>query len=346
MIEGDYFKKIVTTVILVALVVLSFLLLKPILLSIIVGIILAFLFFPLYEFIKKKTKSQNISASLISILLVLVVLVPLWYLVPIVVNQSIKFYISSQQIDFVTPLKNFFPSLFSTETFSNEIGSSIQSFVTRSTNSMMNSFSELIRNFPTIFLQMLVALFTFFFALKDGKKLISYVQSLSPFSKDVEKRLFKSSKDITLSVLYGQVVIGVLQGLVAGIAFFLFGVNNALLLTILAALAGIFPIIGTTIVWIPVAIYLLVAGDGFAAFGVILFGILSSIIENVLKPVFISKRTQLNSSIILIGMVGGLFMFGILGIILGPLILSYLIIVLEIYRNKRIPGVFIKPEIK
>jgi predicted PurR-regulated permease PerM len=96
-------------------------------------------------------------------------------------------------------------------------------------------------------------------------------------------------------------------------------------------------------VWVPVAIYLLVSGEGFAVFGVILFGLFSSIIENFLKPVFVSKRTELNTSIILIGMIGGFFMFGVLGFLLGPLVLAYLLIVLEIYRNKRIPGVFIEP---
>ena len=201
--------------------------------------------------------------------------------------------------------------------------------------------SNFIFNFPTLFLHFLVVVFTFFFVLRDGDKLVSYVQSILPFSKDVEEKLFKSSKDITLSVLYGQVVLGVFQGLIVGIAFFAFGVPNALLFTLLACLAGIFPIIGTAIIWIPVAIYMVVSGGIFPALGVAIFGILSSILENIIKPIFISKRTSMHSAIILIGMVGGLFIFGILGVILGPLILAYLLIVLEIYRDKRVPGVFI-----
>ena len=207
---------------------------------------------------------------------------------------------------------------------------------------MMNIFSKFVLDFPTLFLQFLITVFTFFFVLRDGDKLVDYIQSVLPFPKEVEKKLFKSSKDITFSVLYGQVVLGVLQGLIVGIAFFAFGVPNALLFTLLACLAGIFPIIGTTIVWLPVAIYLIVSGEIVATIGVVVFGVLSSILENVIKPVFISKRTNLHSAIILIGMVGGLFMFGILGVVLGPLILAYLLIILEIFRDKRIPGVFIK----
>ncbi len=338
----EYFKKITTTIIIIGLIVLAYFLLKPLLMAIIIGIILAFIFTPLYNWINKHLKMKNFTAFLMCILLVLIIVIPLWYLAPVMINQSIKFYMASQQIDFVKPLENIFPSLFQSETLSNEIGSAIRTFITQTTNSLMNSLSNIILNFPKIFLQLVVVFFTFFFVLRDKENLISYIQSLIPFSKDVEKKLFKSSKDITVSVLYGQVVIGIVQGLVTGLGFFIFKVPNALLLTALAALAGIFPIIGTAIIWIPVAIYFLIAGNSFAAFGIVLFGLISTVIETMIKPVFVSRRIQMNSSIILIGMIGGLFLFGILGVILGPLILAYLLIVLEIYRNKKLPGAFIE----
>lgn len=340
--DSEYFKKIATTVILVVLVVLAFLLLRPILLSIIFGIILAFIFTPIYDWMCKILKAKNLSAFLMCILLLALIFVPLWYLTPIMINQSIKVYMASQQMDFIKPLANIFPSLFESEAFAAEIGSVLHSFATKITNSLMNSFSKLILNFPTLFFQFLVVFFTFFFVLRDKEKLIAYIQSLLPFSKDVERKLFKSSKGITTSVLYGQVIIGILQGLVAGLGFFIFRVPNALLLTVLAALAGIFPIIGTTIIWVPVVIYLVIANNTLAAVGVALFGMVASTIDSTLKPIFVSKRTELNSSIILIGMIGGLFLFGILGIILGPLILAYLLIILELYRNKKSPEVFIQ----
>jgi predicted PurR-regulated permease PerM len=339
----EYFKKVLTSIILVGLLILSYFLLKPILMAIIIGVILAFLFSPLYNIINKRLKMKDLTAFILSIFLVLIIVIPLWYLAPVMITQSIKFYAASQQIDFITPFQNIFPSLFQSESFSNEIASALRSFVTKTTNSMTNSLSNIILNFPTIFLELLIVFFTFYFVLRDKDDLISYIQSLLPFSKEVERKLFKSSRDITLSVLYGQVIIGIVQGLVAGIGFFIFKVPNALLLTALAALAGIFPVIGTTIVWIPVVIYLLVAGNPVGAIGVAIFGVISSIIENFVKPAFVSRRTQMNSSVILIGMIGGIFMFGILGVILGPLILAYLLIVLEVYRDKKLPGAFIEP---
>jgi len=340
--DDAYFKKITTTILLAVLIVLSFFLLKPILLSIIIGLIMAFIFSPVYDWINKIIKSKNISAVLICLLLVLLIILPIWFLTPILIDQSFKIYQASQQLDFVTPLKAIFPSLFASEAFSAEIGSILYSFVTKVTNSLVNSLSQLILNFPTLSLHFLVVFFTFFFVLRDKEQFISYIQSLLPFSKEVEKKLFESSKGIAISVIYGQVIIGIIQGITIGIGFFIFKVPNALFLTLLATLAGIFPIIGTAIIWLPVSIYLIMGGNSLSALGLVIFGLISSNIDNLLRPIIISKRVKMHPSLIFIGMIGGLFLFGILGFILGPLIIAYLLILLEVYRTKKSPEIFIQ----
>lgn len=342
--DNEFFRKIVTVVILAALLLLSFLILRPILLSIIVGLILVVVFAPVYNRLLLILKSKNLTAALIIAFLILLILLPLAFLIPIFIEQSFEVYRASQKLDFVAIMQNIFPSLFASDAFSAEIGSILNSFVTKSANAFVNSLSQLILNFPTFLLHLLIVFSTFFFVLRDKEGLLSYIKSLMPFSEDVENKLFKSSKDITLSVVYGQVVIGVIQGLLVGFGFFIFKVPNALFLTLLASLAGIFPIIGTTIVWLPVVIFLFVAGNNFSAVGVTVFGFISSFIDNVVRPILVSKRTRMHPLLMLIGMIGGLFFFGILGFILGPLIIAYVLIVLEIYRGKAIKGIFISQE--
>ena len=340
--DDDYLKKIILTVILSVLVVLSFLILKPILLSIIIGIILTVIFAPVYDWLYKTTKSQNLSAAIVCFVLILLIILPFWFLTPIFVKQSFEVYLISQQVDFITPLKAIFPDFFATEAFAAEIGSIIHSFVTNATNSLVNSLAKLIVNFPTIFLQLIVVFFTFFFVLKEKEQIVAYVKSLLPFSKDIERRLFKSSKEITLSVVYGQILIGMIQGIIVSIGFFIFGINNAILLTLLAILAGMFPVIGTTIVWLPVVIYLFIAGNTIPAIGITFFGVVSNLIDNILRPLFVSRLARMHPLLILIGMIGGLFFFGILGFILGPLIIAYGLIMLEVYRGRQISGIFIR----
>ena len=338
----ESYTKIITSVILIVLLVLAFFILKPILLASILGIILAFIFMPVYDWLKEKIRYKNLSAFILCLLLIIIIILPFWFLTPIFINQSVKIYLASQQADFITPFKTIFPNLFASEEFSSEFGAILQSFVTGIANSVVKAFSRLILDSPVLLLQSLVVFFTFFFVLRDKQEFLSYLKSLLPFSEEVQKKLFKQTKEITFSVLYGQIIIGLLQGILVGVGFFLFGVPNALLMTLLAAIAGVFPVIGTTIVWLPIAGYLLISGNTFSAIGVGVFGVLSSVVDNLLKPVIVSRRTQMHSSLVLFGMIGGLFLFGMIGFILGPLVLAYLLILVEVYRNKRTPGIFVR----
>jgi predicted PurR-regulated permease PerM len=339
--EESYFKKIMTSLILFTLLVLSFLILKPILLSIIFGVILAFIFKPVYDWINNRIKSENLSAIIVCVFLLIVIVAPLLFLTPILINQFFKFYFSFQQVDLLSVFKEIFPKI-SSESFLEILDSVLQSSMKKVVNYLADILT--INNIMDYFLKSFVTFFTFFFVLRDKNKIMDYIRSLLPFSKDIEKKLFKSSRDITYSMIYGQFIIGIIQGIIIGLGLFIFKVPNPIFLTLLAILAGIFPIVGTALIWIPVVIYLLVAGSIFSAFGIIIFGIISSSIDNFLRPIIVSKRTKINSSIIIIGMIGGLFLFGILGLILGPLILSYLLIFIELYRNKKTSGLLIKIE--
>jgi predicted PurR-regulated permease PerM len=336
------FNQIYTLIIFGVLILLTYLLLKPLLMSVILGTMLAFIFLPIYNFIYKYTKRKDFSATLVCIILLAVIIVPLWYLTPVIIDQSIKFLSQVQQVDFREIFQNIFPSLSQTGSLSKEIIPSTGSFISKITNYILGSLSKFLTKIPTMFLQVIVMLFTFYFILRDNSSIKSYIRSLIPFSKKVQDKLFKSSKEITLSVIYGRIAMGIAQGLIVGIGFFVFGLKNALLLTALAALAGILPIIGTVIVWLPVSIFLFASGNNITAFGIIGFGLLATVFESIIQPILLAKMVKMNSSIMLIGMIGGLFMFGILGVIIGPLILAYLLIVLEIYRDKRVPGFFIE----
>ncbi len=341
-ISEAYFDKIMTAIILIVLIVFSFLLLKPILLSIIFGLLLAFVFMPVYDWIYKKTKSKNLSASIMIILLLLIIFLPIWFLTPILIDQSFKIFQTTLQIDFVTPLKNLFPKFFASEQFSTQISSVVSSFTIKTANSVTNAFTDILLNLPAISMHILVVLFTFFFTLRDRDEVGDYVRSLLPFPKEVEKKLFQYSSEITKSVVYGTILIGMLQGIIAGLGFFIFSVPNALFLTLLAVIAGILPILGTAIIWVPVFIFMLIAGNNLAAWGIFAFGMMSSWIDNILRPIFISKMTKIHSGIVLISMIGGAFFFGILGLVIGPLVIAYLLIILELYRKKPMPGLVIK----
>ncbi len=344
--DNLYLRRVITTVIFAVLIVLSFFLLKPILLSILLGFILTFIFSPVYAFIFKKTKLKNFSSILICFVLLILLIAPLWIFTPMIIDESIKLYVASQQLDIITPLKNIFPSLFASEVFSKQASLTINNFITNLTSSLMVSLSDVLLNFPAIFLNIIVVFFTLFYTLKEKDKILIYTKSILPFPKEIEKKLFDSTREITFSVLYGYVIIGIIQGLILGAGLFIFQVPNAFLLFILALVAGILPLIGPSIIGIPAAIFLLLGGDYFSAVGILIFTMIASLSDYLIRPSLVSKRAKLPMALIFVGMIGGFLMFGILGFILGPLIIAYLIIILELYKDKTAPSVLMQEQPK
>lgn len=342
MIEEAYLRRGLSIVIVLGLIVLSYILLKPILMSLITGVILASIFVPVFKKLNKKIKNKSAVSLILTILLILLIVIPSWILIPILLNESISIFRATQSLDLVTPVKAAFPSLFSNEEVASELARSLQNFAQDITGNLMNSVAGfLLEEFPNLVLYMTVILFSFFFVLRDHEQLIRYVKGISPFPKEIDKKLFKSTKDITNSVLYGQFVIGMLQGVLVGVGFFIFGVPNALFLTILAVIAGIFPVIGATIIWVPLVIYLFFTGWSlWPLFGIIAFGVAGSFFENSTKPAMVSRKTNVHSGVILFGMIGGLIVFGIMGFVIGPLVLAYLLIFFDIIRDKGAPSIF------
>jgi predicted PurR-regulated permease PerM len=320
--------------------------LKPILLSIIFGALLAYILNPLYKRAQRIVSNKNIAAALVVIFTLLLIILPVIFITPIVLRQSFELYQASQQIDLLTPLKKLFPAVFASEYFTAQFSGTLNSFIRKITTSFMQNLTDIILNLPIVFLHIFIVLFTFYFVMRDQDKIFSYFHSISPFPQETEKQLISHSKSIADAVVYGQVLIGILQGILTGVALFIFQIPHALLLTFIAVIASIIPILGPFLIWVPADIYLFVKGETASAIGLLIVGIFISTIDNILRPLFVAKRTKIPSSIIFLGMIGGFFLFGILGFVIGPLILAYLLIVLEIFRNKDIKDQLFQEENK
>jgi len=337
MITEKAFKETAMVVLVIGLFILAILVVKPVALSIIWGILLAYIFYPIYRWTVKVFKSENLSAFLICILLFLVISIPAIIIFNSLANQIIKVYVSLQSLDLASTLRQALPSELSSSPAIAQLSNSLNSFVPKIISYIINRFSGFVLNIPAMMLQLFIVIFVFFFALRDGKKAREYLKPLFNFKKEISEKLFAQFRDVTNSVLLGQVVIGVLQGVVAGIGYLIFGVPYALFFTILTIIVGIFPILGPWLVWIPIDIYLFLNGKTGAGIGLLIYGILIiTWLDAIIKPLIVSRKTQVSSAVIIIGMIGGLFVFGILGLILGPLVLSYVLLVIELYRSKKI----------
>jgi len=336
MFDKNNFKDIITVVLILGLFILAWIIIKPIVFAIISGILLAYILYPFYNWILKKLKREFLSALLVCLLLLIAIVGSVTLILSSLINQAINLYFILQNINLSETLIKILPNFLSTE-LSSTIAGSLNTFISKALAYGLSQSGEFILNLPVILLQLFVAIFIFFFALKDGKKAIEYLKSLDFLEKEIQEKFFEQFKNITYSVLMGQIVVGFIQGLIAGIGFFIFKVPNALLLTLLTMFVAIIPFIGAWLGWAPVVIYLFSVGRTGAAIGLLIYGLLIvSLIDNILRTIIVSRKTKINSAIVIMGMIGGLFAFGVLGLIIGPLVLAYVLLVIEIYKKKNI----------
>lgn len=332
-------KRLIVIGLVIILAVLVFFLLKPIIFTILGGIILAYIFLPVHKKINSLLKIEWLSALIVTIIVALLLIVPLWFLVPLMTQQVFQMFLSLQNLDVSTLIISIFPT--ASEQFVAQTTIAFQSFISRSASGALTYLVDLFLSFPIILLHSFLLAFVFFFSLRDRVKIKTFLSEVSPFNHSQNRLLYNQFKNITDSVLYGQVVVGILQGLIAGLGLLLFGIPNALVLTIFAVILGIIPVIGPGFVWIPVTIYLFATGQTVPAIGYLAFNaIIVSSIDNVLRAYIISRRSDISAIVLFVGMIGGLFMFGILGVILGPLILTYLITLIKAYREKTLGSIF------
>jgi len=157
---------------------------------------------------------------------------------------------------------------------------------------------------------------------------------LLPFNKQINEKLIKKTREVTSATIYGQIIVGIIQGITAGIGFYIFNAPSPLFFTLLAIFFSIMPILGPFVVWIPVGLAMIASGNTTNGILLLVFGtVIVSFIDNVLRPFVIGKYGKISPVVVLIGMLGGLIFLGPLGVIIGPLILEYLLIFIELYRT-------------
>jgi len=185
--------------------------------------------------------------------------------------------------------------------------------------------------------------FIMFFLLRDGKDIANKVKRLLPLKKHYQKRVFEKSKEVTFAVVYGHLSVALIQGALGGIGFLILGVSSPLLWGLVMAFAALIPFVGTPLVWLPVALFRIFNGfstgnNSLLLNGILLFlygALIVSTIDNFLKPKIIGDKAEVHPILVLLGVLGGLKLFGIIGIVIGPVILAIFKIAIRIYEEER-----------
>jgi len=338
MAEQTTTRKAFAISLIIILLVLAFFLIKPYISAIIFAIVFAYIFNPFFNLLDDKTKHKhkNGISLAICLIIIIVILAISFFLAPIIVKESFSFYQNTQKIDLGEPVRQFVLTTFKQD-IGRDLSMSLNQIVTRATLFLMNSVSKFIEDAPTMLLQIFVMFFVMFFFLRDGKEISSKLKDIMPFREEIRDKFFTRFKEIVKGVVWGYIILGLIQGISMAIGFYAFGAPQPLLLSVVSTLLAILPILGSGLVWVPAGIIMLISGNVAGGLGLLIYcALVSAVIIYTLTPLILSKQTKLSPLTILLGMLGGLSVFGAIGIILGPIILDYLLLFIDYYRTGRL----------
>jgi predicted PurR-regulated permease PerM len=189
------------------------------------------------------------------------------------------------------------------------------------------------KNLASIIFKSLLMLVTLFYIFRDGERMLQTLKDLLPLSSNDLKNLEKVMDDILSAILYGNLLNGIIQGSLGFFIMWALNFSAPLLWGMIMGFTTFIPMIGPALVWLPATIYLFWAGLYLKSAILFAFGILIiSQIDNFLRPIFISGKTNIHTLILLFSILGGLSVFGFLGFILGPILMALCVSVLEFYR--------------
>jgi predicted PurR-regulated permease PerM len=305
----------------------------PFLSALALSAIIVTICYPLYEKILRRTpmRNESLAALTTTIFVLLVVITPVFLITSALVNEAVSVYriLSVEEIGL--------------ETMLNSIETSVQNFFPNFelnvTEYLKQGASWLALNLGAIFAGTASTLFLFFIAMfgsfylfRDGRLFTRAMVKISPLPDSQDEIIMKRLARAVRSVATGTILIALIQGTLTALGLWIFGFERAILWGLIAAFGALIPSVGTTIVFVPAIVYLLFQGSYVYAVGLLVWGSLAvGLIDNLLGPYLMGRGNKMHPFIILLSVLGGLSMFGPIGFIVGPVLVSLFIVLLELY---------------
>lgn len=328
--------------VMIALVILlgfmTFQVLNPFLLPLGWAIVLSILFYPLFAFLLRYVKYKSI-ASLITVLVICALLLGPFSYVGFAFMDEMRSLSTSFQLNerlahhpysqwlYTKVIKIFgIPQSQFDKAIVENLGHVRDAVLEKATS----GFGDVI----SFFVNFLLMVFAIFFMLIDGPRFLKKGKDYMPFNEEEKVRLAEQIHDIVVSTIYGGVIVGLIQGVLAGVSFAFLGFKSPVVWGFATAIASFIPILGAAAVWGPAVLYLFATGATYKAVALLIIGAFGiSLVDNILKPLIIGNRVKMPMLIILFSVLGGIKLFGLIGLILGPLVIALFVSVLEIFRN-------------
>jgi predicted PurR-regulated permease PerM len=320
-----------------------YLLLAPFLSALAWALALAVLFTPIHRGIESKVDNRSVAALITVLLAGSVIMLPATLLGSRLVIEAAKGAVALKEKiesgDWRRAMEGHETLALAAEWVERF---DFQSAIGNAASGLAATTASLVQGWVMQLVTALLAFYLLFYFLRDRNAALGWLREISPLSAHEMSRLFARIVDTVQATLYGTVAVAVLQGVLGGLMFGWLGLPNPLLWGLVMGLMAVIPVLGTFVIWVPVAIFLAVEGSWakaliLAAWGTVVVGA----IDNLLHPVLVGDRLRLHTIPAFISIVGGVILFGASGLILGPLVVTVTVFALEIWRvriRRRAPG--------
>jgi predicted PurR-regulated permease PerM len=335
----DRFQLIFFSIFIAAVLAINFFIFLPYLSVLFLALVFAILFNPLYEWVLKKFFGKESLASLITVFLVFLIIVgPLSFLGKLLFNEASSLYDNVASIGvhgfssgplraFAHGLTNYFPNL---NTSSLEI--SAQDYLAKGLQWFLNNAALLFSGVLRIGFDLFLILLSLFFFFRDGKRFASFLVQVSPLNNASDRKILEHVAIAVKSVVGGHVVVSLVEGFLLGLGFALFGAPSPVILGTMAAVASFIPLIGPSIIFVPVAVFVFFSSGLYMALGLALWGFLvAGFMGSIVGPSLMNRNIHIHPLLILISVLGGLAYFGLIGFLAGPVLLSLLFALFDVY---------------
>jgi predicted PurR-regulated permease PerM len=319
-------------------------LLWPFFSVIVLAIVITGVFNPVYRVLHRKLNA-TVSSLITCVIIFFVLFVPVSAFVGILANEAYDLYLTAREAVANNPIQE----LLENSKVVDKINGLLTNFGIKITGDELNravtelgrtvglylyqqarSMTANIVNFVVNFFFMLLIVF---YLLIDSQRLVSFIVGLSPLPDDQDEKLIQKFKDMAGAILIGNGLGGLIQGTLGGIVFAFFGFRSPFLWGVIMGLLAFLPIVGVGAVFLPASLYLILQGRLAAGiFFIVFYILLSGGIEYLFKPKLVGKRVQMHTLLVFLSIIGGLKLFGILGIIYGPLVVTGFLTLTDIYE--------------
>lgn len=311
--------------------------------------ILAFAFYPIYQKILTVTRwNTNVVSFLVTSLVILIVVIPAAIVLLSLMKEAIELYnnvsdyiTSGRMEEFIVQLREKARSEWTHQFWlrwdplQKELSDTLLQTAKRLGNFAALNLAAFTKNLFLWILNLIFIAFLLFFFFKDGKAMYDFMYQLIPMARKNKEVLSKKINDTFSAVIRGQFVTCIIQASIAGFTFWILGLPLPFFLALLTFIACMIPVSGAATIWAPIVVYLFATHQIGKAVSLLIIGVfVISLSDNFLKPVLIGEKTRLPVLLLFLGILGGVKVYGFIGLFLGPIILSLFFVLARIYREE------------